>query len=265
MSYNPPQQGAFEDPINAQQQQQQTQQALKDRRSICKKISDLDTKTVISYLRYANLCNAMCIITAGIVTVATLGSGSLNLTSMFIGLYISIFGCMLFCFECRLARMEVDVRRNFGFLYSYTGRTLFIVFIATICFGATGGSGDSSGVLGILCGTITFINAFFNCFVIYRHPAFTREGGIDRTADPGAMYTSGEVLAAQGAGEAARRNPDLAMKAGTAAIGYAATNPGARKQAVNYAMDNPDQARQMAGAYQGAPKNTSGGNDNPFG
>ena len=85
----PPQQGAFEDPINAQQQQQQTQQALKDRRSICKKISDLDTKTVISYLRYANLCNAMCIITAGIVTVATLGSGSLNLTSMFIGLYIS--------------------------------------------------------------------------------------------------------------------------------------------------------------------------------
>ena len=88
-SYNPPQQGAFEDPINAQQQQQQTQQALKDRRSICKKISDLDTKTVISYLRYANLCNAMCIITAGIVTVATLGSGSLNLTSMFIGLYIS--------------------------------------------------------------------------------------------------------------------------------------------------------------------------------
>ena len=76
------------------------------------------------------------------------------------------------------------------------------------------------------------------------------------------MYSSGEVLAAQGAGEAARRSPDLAMKAGTAAIGYAATNPGARKAAVNYAMENPDQARQAAGAYQGTP--ASGGNDNPF-
>jgi hypothetical protein len=171
---------------------------------------------------------------------------------------------MLFCFECRLARMEVDVRRNFGFLYSYTGRTLFIVFIATICFGATGGSQDSNGILGIVCGTITFLNAFFNCFVIYQHPAFTREGGIDRNADPGAMYTSGEVLAAQGAGEAARRNPDLAMKAGTAAIGYAASNPGARKAAVNYAMENPDQARNMVGAYNGQPKPESGGNDNPF-
>ena len=158
--------------------------------------------------------------------------------------------------------MEVDVRRNFGFLYSYTGRTLFIVFIATICFGATGGTGDNSGALGIACGTVTFINAFFNCFVIYQHPAFTREGGIDRNADPGAMYVSGEVLAAQGAGEAARRNPDLAMKAGTAAIGYAAENPGARKAAIGYAMDNPEQARNVAGAYQGQPK--SGGNDNPF-
>ena len=84
--YNPPGQNgglqAFEDPQNSHQNQQDT-------RSRCQKIKDLDTKTVISYLRYANLCNAVCIITAGIVTVATLGSGSLNLTSMFIGLYIA--------------------------------------------------------------------------------------------------------------------------------------------------------------------------------
>ena len=85
MSYQPPQAGGFADP----ERQQQQQQPIKDNRSTCQKIKDLDTKTVISYLRYANLCNAMCIITAGIITVATLGSGSLNLTSMFIGLYIA--------------------------------------------------------------------------------------------------------------------------------------------------------------------------------
>ena len=84
MSYQPPQAGGFADP-----ERQQQQQPIKDNRSTCQKIKDLDTKTVISYLRYANLCNAMCIITAGIITVATLGSGSLNLTSMFIGLYIA--------------------------------------------------------------------------------------------------------------------------------------------------------------------------------
>ena len=168
---------------------------------------------------------------------------------------------MLFCFECRLKRMEEDVRRNFGFLYSYTGRTCFIVFIATICFGAT--AGDDTGALGIACGAITFINAIFNCFVIYQHPGFGK-GGISRNADPGAAYTSGEVLAAQGAKEAARRNPDLAKQAATGAVNYAANNPEARKAAVNYAMDNPDQARQVAGAAYGAQKNTSGGSDNPF-
>ena len=89
MAYQPPPSqsvSAFEDPQN--NNNQQNLQPI-DNRSRCQKIKDLDTKTVISYLRYANLCNAMCIITAGIVTVATLGSGSLNLTSMFIGLYIA--------------------------------------------------------------------------------------------------------------------------------------------------------------------------------
>ena len=57
------------------------------KKNIFKKIQDTDTKTVTTYLRYANLCNALCIMTAGVVTLATLGS--FNLTTMFIGLYIA--------------------------------------------------------------------------------------------------------------------------------------------------------------------------------
>jgi hypothetical protein len=97
MAYQPPSSqsvSAFEDPQN--NNNQQNLQPI-DNRSRCQKIKDLDTKTVISYLRYANLCNAMCIITAGIVTVATLGSGSLNLTSMFIGLYIDPALSLVLC------------------------------------------------------------------------------------------------------------------------------------------------------------------------
>ena len=40
------------------------------KKNIFKKIQDTDTKTVTTYLRYANLCNALCIITAGVVTLA---------------------------------------------------------------------------------------------------------------------------------------------------------------------------------------------------
>ena len=69
----------------AQQQDVEAQRAPK--KNIFKKIQDTDTKTVTTYLRYANLCNALCIMTAGVVTLATLGS--FNLTTMFIGLYIA--------------------------------------------------------------------------------------------------------------------------------------------------------------------------------
>ena len=61
----------------------------KPKKGALQKIRETDTKTVVTYLRYANLCNAICIITAGSVTVATLGSGSIDLTTMFIGLYIA--------------------------------------------------------------------------------------------------------------------------------------------------------------------------------
>lgn len=241
-------------------QAQPTAAAAGPKKSCCQKIRDLDTKSVISYLRYANLCNALCIITSGVVTVVTLSGGSFDLTTIFIGIYIAIFGCMLFCFECRLTRMEPDVRRNFGFLYSYTGRTLFIIFIATICFGATTG-GDGGSALGYICGSITLVNAFFNCFVIYQHPAFGK-GGIDRSADPGALYKSGDAIARDRAAKAARDNPDMVANAARGGVNYLANNKEARDAAIGYARENPDQVRAAAGAAYGA--SASGGNDNPF-
>jgi len=41
------------------------------------------------------------------------------------------------------------------------GRTLFIVFVCTICFGAAG----KYSVVGIIIGVVSLCNAIFNCFV----------------------------------------------------------------------------------------------------
>jgi hypothetical protein len=76
-----------DDFFNGQAQGGGDVEAAAPKKNIFKKIQDTDTKTVTTYLRYANLCNALCIITAGVVTLATLGS--FNLTTMFIGLYIA--------------------------------------------------------------------------------------------------------------------------------------------------------------------------------
>ena len=217
------------------------------------KIKEANADTVLGWLRYANLANGLCIMTGGVLGFLQPVS---SMTALAIGAYIILFGCMLFCFECRLKRMEDMVRRNFGFLFSYTGRTIFIMFIATLCLGATNANGQVSPI-GWVTGIFTFLNAMFNCFVIYQHPAFGN-GGISRSADPTKGYKSGEALAGGAALTFAQNNPDLAKKAATGAISYAKENPEARNAAINYAKENPDVAMQAAGA-------ASGGSDNPFG
>ena len=74
---------------NAQNNMENGQAGGQKKKGALQKIKETDTKTIVTYLRYANLCNAVCIITAGAVTVATLASATLNLTTMFIGLYIA--------------------------------------------------------------------------------------------------------------------------------------------------------------------------------
>jgi hypothetical protein len=218
------------------------------------KIREASAEDVIKWLRYANLSNGVCIMTGGVISFVTLGVTSL--TALAIGAYVVLFGCMLFCFECRMKRMEEMVRRNFGFLFSYSGRTLFILFIATLCLGVT--TNGSVSAIGWITGILTFLNAMFNCFVIYRHPAFKSGGGLRRSGDPTQGYKSGEALAGGAALTFAKNNPDLAKKAAKGAVNYAKENPEVGKAAVNYAVENPDVARS---AYDAS----SGGSDNPFG
>ena len=215
-------------------------------------IREATPEQVLYWLRVANLSNGLCIIACGTISFLS-PSTLLSLTSIAIGAYIVLFGCMLFCYECRLKRMEETIRRNFGFLYSYSGRTLFILFIASLCLGTTSDNGGIT-VLGWITGILTFINAMFNCFVVYSHPAF-KSGAISRDGDPTAGYKSGESLAGGAALTFAQNNPDLTKKAAKGAVNYAKEKPQARKAAINYAKENPDVAIKVA----------TGGNDNPFG
>ena len=167
--------------------------------------------------------------------------------------YLTCFGCLLCCFELRIASVERVVRRLFGFLFSYSGRTIFILFIASLCLGTTGDNGIS--IWGIITGVLTFLNAMFNCFVVYSHPAF-KSGAISKDGDPTAGYKSGDALAGGAALTFAQNNPELAKKAAKGAVNYAKENPEARKAAINYAKNNPDVAISVA---------KTGGSDNPFG
>jgi hypothetical protein len=42
----------------------------------------------------------------------------------------SVFALLLLAFECRLQSMEPWIRQQFGFLFTYRGRTAFIFWCA---------------------------------------------------------------------------------------------------------------------------------------
>ncbi|RHZ38569.1 hypothetical protein DYB31_008188 [Aphanomyces astaci] len=81
----------------------------------------------------------------------------------------STFGLLLLGFELRTATLDVLLRANFGFMYGYKTRTIFLLFIAIWPL--------SMGTywVTILDAVLLFLNAFFNYFVVSSHPAFAGE------------------------------------------------------------------------------------------
>ncbi|RHZ42931.1 hypothetical protein DYB26_011391, partial [Aphanomyces astaci] len=79
------------------------------------------------------------------------------------------FGLLLLGFELRTATLDVLLRANFGFMYGYKTRTIFLLFIAIWPL--------SMGTywVTILDAVLLFLNAFFNYFVVSSHPAFAGE------------------------------------------------------------------------------------------
>ena len=59
----------------------------------------------------------------------------MNATQTFLAIYMGLFAVLLFVFETRFACTEDIIRRNFGFMFTYMGRTIFLIFLSAVCFG----------------------------------------------------------------------------------------------------------------------------------
>lgn len=103
-------------------------------------------------------------------------------------------------------------------MFSFVGRTIFIVFCATMAFAM-------ANWLGYLIGAITMLNGIFNGYVICIHPAF-KSGELSAKGDPYGGYTGGEKEMLQ----YLQSKPELANKASSMAMQAAASNPQAAMQ-----------------------------------
>lgn len=186
-------------------------------------------------LRLTNMANAVLLVFAGVWSFLDITNIlSLSISFYFLAAYLICFGTLLCCFECRIGYFENRVRDSFGFLYSYAGRAVFLLFLSTFCFGLI----SKQESLGIAVGVITAINALFNFVVIYRHGKLF--------ADPSQEY---QGTAEGNAAAFMQNNPQLARSAVSAGMNAAANNPDLARQGMqagaSYAQQNPQQAAQL--------------------
>lgn len=133
-------------------------------------IKNLPAQTVSILLRVFNLTNAVLL---GVTCYFAYQIAN-SITRAFLATYIGLFALILFLFETRVRWSAQIIRRNFGFLFTYTGRTFFIIFLGAVCFGMLDSDKKSTNgykwCLGV--GIATMANAIFNCFIICNHPQF---------------------------------------------------------------------------------------------
>lgn len=195
---------------------------------------------VVAVMRMGNFFNGVAMIVAAVLALVT-GVVGLDFQVFLLSIYITLFGLLLMCTECHLGFLDKRIRKYFGFLYGYMGRTLFILFAASINFAM-------DQWLGYLVGIGTFLNAIFNFWVIKFHPGF-KAAGFAASDDPYSTYTGGDAeMRAY-----LRNHPKLAQKAISAGV--------------SIAQQNPAVAQQVVGAAASAAVNNqrhARGSDNPF-
>jgi len=170
-----------------------------------------NSSSAATYLRFSNMLNALLLMIAGISSLTNLGNWvTLALSFIFLSFYLTCFGCLLCCFELRVGWIERRARDSFGFLYSYPGRTIFLLFVAGLGFGLI----SDNAALGYSVGILTALNALFNMVIIYRHGKLF--------ADPSAEYGG---TAESNAAAYLQANPDLARSAIGAGVNLARDNP----------------------------------------
>lgn len=129
-------------------------------------------------------------------------------------------------------------RKNFGFMYTFYGRFLFIIFAGSLCFGLKDPSrpdGDESYYshwLGILTGTLSWISGLFNVWALCNYPEYS----IDRGGMLIQQHESGTMLQDMATDSG---NDGNAGAAGQAEFGSSNDNFSGKSSGGDFGNDNP--------------------------
>lgn len=168
------------------------------------RISGFNFTEASGFIRLTNLINAVLIIPVSVLGALAAITNPVTFINTFIfSVILFMFGSILCCFELRFGYFENDIKKYFGFMFTYIGRTLFLTYISLFIFALIN---DSAFI--IIVGIYTLLNALLNCFVIYRH------GNL--LADPTQTYTTADDIAKN----YAKDNPEMAQQAFTSGMNF---------------------------------------------
>ena len=142
------------------------------------------------YMSWGNRANGVLMVaTGGLGFFGALFHASPNMfSSALLSIYVCGFGVLLLQYE--FAR-SFETQRDYGFMYSYLGRTAFLLLSANLMW--------TCDPLGFFAALLTNANAVFSGYVIMMHPAFVEQrvsrvaiNGVDGEQDTSAFLTSGD-------------------------------------------------------------------------
>jgi len=238
------------------------------------RLTTVETGKMLTIMKVLNVINMMCVATLGVLSFArlsqiTTGAAKSPVQRFFVAGYTTIFSILLLIFELRCTKFDGDLRKKCGFLYSFLGKTLFIFFIATLCFGYVDASTGISQIctnkagkvvpctsaqvnenyqwVGYVVGGITVLNGLFNMFILYSHPGFRTSGvGMDSQGKgaPAAGVGSLQAGSAGYMGNPGPVDPNAGLFAAEQA-GGGASNGGINPFGGQGAQDNPFEGSPM--------------------
>lgn len=144
----------FTGPGNQEQKNNNTGFGLKN-------IDQKPVRTIKWMVRISNLIAAGLVIGSGIS-----GFSFVAVSSIISSVYVIILGFLLCCFELHLSSMDKFVYENFGFMFYWPGRFVFLAFVGFMSFGL--------GLLGKIAGGYTVLNIIFNVYVLSVHREYKK-------------------------------------------------------------------------------------------
>jgi FtsH-binding integral membrane protein len=93
-----------------------------------------------------------------------LSTSSSDLTTTFLAMYLFVFALLLCCFELAFRQAALVIVQNFGFMYSFKGRSLFLAFVAILSY-------QISTFGKVMFGAI-IAYVLLSLYVYFKHPKF---------------------------------------------------------------------------------------------